>query len=80
MKPIGTCFSLDLAVKAVKEIFGDQLEAKKVNAEQLIDDLFHSAQRDFTVSPSRITLYVLGRLTRHFRHPVSLNERFLHVN
>lgn len=47
---LGTCFSLDLAAKAVKEIFGDQLEAKKVNAEQLIDDLFHSAQRDFTVS------------------------------
>lgn len=45
---LGTCFSLDLATAQIQSIFGEQLEAKKVDAEQLVNDLFHCGQRDFT--------------------------------
>lgn len=42
---LGTCFSLDPAKEALRSVFKTVSDAQ---AESVIQDWFHSAQRDFT--------------------------------
>ncbi|CDZ98762.1 PAFAH [Phaffia rhodozyma] len=45
---LGTCFSLDAVIQAVKERYADVLESDEVNAESFVLDWWHSVQRDYT--------------------------------
>jgi 2-haloacid dehalogenase len=43
---LGTCFSLDAAVESLRVEFKDELAATGLRPESLVEDWFHSAQRD----------------------------------
>lgn len=43
---LGTCFSLDAAVQSLRVEFKDELAATGLKPESLVDDWFHSSQRD----------------------------------
>lgn len=45
---LGTCFSLDAAIVALDALFQDQFAAKKINPKLIVEDWFHTSQRDFT--------------------------------
>ncbi|KAK4691870.1 hypothetical protein P7C70_g9249, partial [Phenoliferia sp. Uapishka_3] len=45
---LGTCFSFDASVNALRALLGAELAAAGANPVLIVDDWFHSAQRDFT--------------------------------
>lgn len=46
---LGTCYSLDAAITAIEAAFGKAaLEKANVNPALLVEDWFHTSQRDFT--------------------------------
>lgn len=53
---LGTCYSLDAATQALKEAFSEQLSTRGAGDTMalVVDDWFHSSQRDFTVSASAL--------------------------
>lgn len=51
---LGTCFSFDAASVALTTAFGNEFAAAGVKASSVVDDWFHSSQRDFTVRLARL--------------------------
>lgn len=49
---LGTLFAFDKAIHALRDTFSDQLDATA--ATSIIEDWFHSSQRDFTVRSVRL--------------------------